>query len=86
MSVLFNILFIGLGALAVLAIARSIGHAIAHLSSLRAALREPTSADELRLTVREHRVFARSLRGPLRHRHGPKPVTHRLGSLRRIAA
>ncbi|MCW1428079.1 hypothetical protein [Novosphingobium sp. JCM 18896] len=88
MSVLFDFMFAALGALAVGAIAMSFRGALAPLADLRAALRQPVPTEEVRLTLREHRVLARIPRSPLRHHRGPKPVTHRLGGLspRRAAA
>lgn len=88
MSVLFDFMFAALGALAAFAIVASLRGALAPLADLRAALRQPMPADEVRLTLREHRVFSRIPQSPLRHRRGPKPVTHRLGghSPRRAAA
>ncbi|MEJ5975585.1 hypothetical protein WG901_02990 [Novosphingobium sp. PS1R-30] len=80
MSVLLDFVFAGLGGLALAAIAASFRQALAPLAELRSALRQPTFTDEVRLTLREHRVLVRAPRSPLRHRHGPKPVTHRVSN------
>lgn len=80
MSVLFDVIFVALGGLAAYAIVATFRQALPALGGLCAALQEPTARDEIRLTLREHRVFIRTPRSPLRHRHGPKPVTHRLNS------
>lgn len=88
MSVLLDFFFAGLGGLALAAIASSFRQALAPLARLRAELRRPMTGGEVRLMVREHRVIAGSPRSLLRHRRGPKPVTHRLNnrSARRTAA
>ena len=81
MSVLLELLFVGLGGVALAVIVASLRQAAAPLTALRSAMRQPAAIDEVRLTLREHRVITRAPRSLLRHRHGPKPITHRLGRL-----
>jgi Tfp pilus assembly protein PilV len=78
MSVMLGLLFILIGLLALASMVaswRQFGPAIAALRAERRA--DPQSA-ELRLTLIEHvLVRLRANRGPLRHRHRPKPIVHR---------
>ena len=79
MSVLLEILFAAVGALAITALLESWRQFVPQVAALRDALRQPDTAREIRLTLHEH-VPAPALQtgSALRHRRRPKPIKHRL--------
>jgi hypothetical protein len=81
MSVLIEILFCGVGALAITALLESWRQFVPRVAALRYALRRSATAEEIRITLHEHEHVlapARRTGSALRHMRRPKPIRHRL--------
>ena len=79
MPMVMGMMFGAFGLLAAGTILLAARRIAATFGSLRAALREPPATIEIRTSLREQVLIRQHPnRGPLRHRHRAKPITHRL--------